>query len=966
MLKLPEHPGLKKHYPDTLALLLIFTVTLLALFFKIGEIPPPYPWSDESEIAADAVATLRYGPQLFYPDQLAGGSLAVWLEAGWMALAGPSLIGLRLLNGLINVTTALVLYLLVQRLPLKLEPPAHRWLALTAALLLGMSTWFWSMARIAAPNWALVALLTTVAFYFFWLGLESGQIRYPAAAGALLGLQFYGYFPGYLAPVVPVLFVAIPWAMRPRETSARSGLRTLACLLPVMVGVAAPMATYFILNPAAILQRPLQLADTQELEGITALGQGVLDTLLAFGIWPAWLLQGRFTAMVFDPLVTVLFVAGLLIALRRWREPAWLFGLIWWLVMVSPAMLSRSASTGFAFETWRRGVGAQPVSFIFPALTLVTLARHLPGLNSGKKMLPFLAIGVLLISTGLNYRLYFQEWAASPHMATAFAKSPVQLVDWLNRESRPTTLFLWPRRPHVSPTTRPELFTVRYLYNGPAEVAFPEMDEATVNQTMADLLNGPWQQVTLFMPTRLEVDPKGYFDYLLTAQGRLVSRQTLPGYTATTYTVTHPQPPNTALEPADKMFGGAVQLTGRQIWPTSPSAGQTVGIALRWLQPNAAAADYNVRVNLSDRQGFDLGALDKPLLSNQVYATTRHWLPGTESTVYLALPIPPDTPPGQVTLAAVVYNAQTGERLQPGGGQADLSLPLAQLEIRPNPTVLDAAGLSITRPLNRELPGGVILVGIQNSAKAVNRPGDEVQMSLWWQTMAPPPKNLGLRLRLVQPDGVVVWTGLPQPILTRFPVTAWLPRQIYRGHYALRLPAALATADYRLTVQMIDPATAEVIGEEMLFALPVTARTPVPAAPMLEHRLERDFGQFVRLRSFSVNLRPADKLLAVALQWQVLQEIPAVYKVFLHLTNANGDIVAQLDTLPTGEKVLTTGWIPGEIIADEFLLNLPVNLPPGQYRLLAGLYNQQSGQRLFTGQNDHIVLFETAWPGTGN
>ena len=154
----------------------------------------------------------------------------------------------------------------------------------------------------------------------------------------------------------------------------------------------------------------------------------------------------------------------MVLAARYWRNPAWLFTLIWWLVMLSPAMLSRSAGTGFAFETWRRGVGAQPVSFIFPALAVVTLARYLPGLKTGKKVLPVLAFSVVLASAGLNYRLYFQQWAAGPHMATAFAKSPVELVTWLNTHTRPNTLFLWPRRPHVSPTTRPELFTVRYLY----------------------------------------------------------------------------------------------------------------------------------------------------------------------------------------------------------------------------------------------------------------------------------------------------------------------------------------------------------------------------------------------------------------------------------------------------------------------------------------------------------------------
>ena len=37
---------------------------------------------------------------------------------------------------------------------------------------------------------------------------------------------------------------------------------------------------------------------------------------------------------------------------------------------------------------------------------------------------------------------------------------------------------------------------------------------------------------------------------------------------------------------------------------------------------------------------------------------------------------------------------------------------------------------------------------------------------------------------------------------------------------------------------------------------------------------------------------------------------------------------------------------PGEMVVDQFDVHLPSELPPGEYRLVTGMYNFDSGQRL--------------------
>ena len=71
------------------------------------------------------------------------------------------------------------------------------------------------------------------------------------------------------------------------------------------------------------------------------------------------------------------------------------------------------------------------------------------------------------------------------------------------------------------------------------------------------------------------------------------------------------------------------------------------------------------------------------------------------------------------------------------------------------------------------------------------------------------------------------------------------------------------------------------------------------------------------------------------------------YTVFVHLTDAEGDIVSQKDKVP-GErsKQPTTTWVDGEVIVDPVAIPIAPEVAPGIYRLLVGLYLAPEGPRL--------------------
>ena len=59
-----------------------------------------------------------------------------------------------------------------------------------------------------------------------------------------------------------------------------------------------------------------------------------------------------------------------------------------------------------------------------------------------------------------------------------------------------------------------------------------------------------------------------------------------------------------------------------------------------------------------------------------------------------------------------------------------------------------------------------------------------------------------------------------------------------------------------------------------------------------------------------------------------------------------GHIVAQQDGVPVYWGYPTTEWEVGEVVPDRIRLAIGAQTPPGTYRLLAGMYDERTGQRL--------------------
>ncbi len=135
-----------------------------------------------------------------------------------------------------------------------------------------------------------------------------------------------------------------------------------------------------------------------------------------------------------------------------------------------------------------------------------------------------------------------------------------------------------------------------------------------------------------------------------------------------------------------------------------------------------------------------------------------------------------------------------------------------------------------------------------------------------------------------------------------------------------------------------------------------TYAVPEQVADSPATRLNVKLGDRIRLDGYSLLtpiVAPGD-IVQLALFWRCDARVEQRYKVFVHILNPSGAIVAQTDREPGSDLLPTTTWTPGETIVDRYGVALPPDAPAGDYRIEVGLYTFE-GDRLRVADNGVVV-----------
>jgi len=164
------------------------------------------------------------------------------------------------------------------------------------------------------------------------------------------------------------------------------------------------------------------------------------------------------------------------------------------------------------------------------------------------------------------------------------------------------------------------------------------------------------------------------------------------------------------------------------------------------------------------------------------------------------------------------------------------------------------------------------------------------------------------------------------------------------------------TADFfaRPDVSVITPQT---LGDCRLSRVWVQSEPPLAVAQVE--------GGPVRLLGVQMKSRQAGGQLHLVVYWQAESPVARSYTVFTQLLDSDGRLVAQQDNLPVMGLAPTDTWQPGVVVRDPYRLELPPGTPPGDYRVIVGLYTAQGrvSLRLADGSQGEFVRIPVTLPG---
>jgi hypothetical protein len=368
---------------------------------------------------------------------------------------------------------------------------------------------------------------------------------------------------------------------------------------------------------------------------------------------------------------------------------------------------------------------------------------------------------------------------------------------------------------------------------------------------------------------------------------------------------------------------------------------------LYWRALRPLAKNYQMTVGIVDANGevWSPKTLERPR-DYQDYPATSTWPTGAYVVDSFELPINPGAPPGEYQIFAEVF--QRGSLL-PLPANASASRPssrpwaayLGPLEVTRVQRTFSADQLGIFNLRDKRMfTPEIILLGANRDRDDVLT-GEVALLSLFWQAVQKPTQDYTATIELVDDQDRVVLT---QDFLLgngRYPTSQWNANEQIVDLDRVRMPVDLAGGSYRWRVPIESGKPIE-LGEFRVHAPDRSFNEPVIA-----QRIDQPLGDRATLLGFEnseCGIRNSE--CRVKLWWQAKQDMPESYKVFVHLLDVNGVPRAQADVIPQNGARPTWSWLPGEIIADEIALKIPAELPAGQYRLTAGLYNELSGERL--------------------
>jgi hypothetical protein len=137
-----------------------------------------------------------------------------------------------------------------------------------------------------------------------------------------------------------------------------------------------------------------------------------------------------------------------------------------------------------------------------------------------------------------------------------------------------------------------------------------------------------------------------------------------------------------------------------------------------------------------------------------------------------------------------------------------------------------------------------------------------------------------------------------------------------------------------------------------------TYAVPTKLSNVPEVKSGTRFGDHITLDGYTLStpqVQPGD-ILQLDLFWHTAAPLNERYKVFVHVLDQSGKIVAQTDREPDNGQSPTTNWASNEGIVDRYGVLIPEDTLPGTYTVEIGLYDFNGTRLPVSAGGDALVV----------
>jgi hypothetical protein len=257
------------------------------------------------------------------------------------------------------------------------------------------------------------------------------------------------------------------------------------------------------------------------------------------------------------------------------------------------------------------------------------------------------------------------------------------------------------------------------------------------------------------------------------------------------------------------------------------------------------------------------------------------------------------------------------------------------------PTLVPAAEAGeLPNEAVQSLGGMAAVCGFQVTPNVL-RPGEPLDVVVYWETLSATPDLYTVFVHLIDEQGVVIAQRDTYPGLGRYPTVNWTPGQLFADTYRVWLPeTAYAPNTLSIRVGLYRPDAGRLLTPDGRDGVRLGAVTLEPRpGGIYPNPVRVNLDNAVALVGYDLDRRTVQpgEAVELTLYWRPLRPITENYSVFAQILASPDSVVGKAGGWAGGELAPTSTWQTGEVVMDTYTVMVSADAPSGIYDLVVGM-----------------------------